>query len=477
MSKTMSEFLTENGAYERASFHMPGHKGRLLYRQGCIPDRMEELIKWDITEVPGADNLFQAEGIIRDIQSRYARLYQSKRSWILINGSSCGIIASILASVARGKKLIMARNCHKSAFHALAMGGLQPVYAYPELVEEYGISGAVPPLEIDRLLQENPDAEAVILPSPNYYGICSDIRKIAEIVHHYGKILIVDQAHGAHLKFFEQYATDRGMLPLSAETAGADLVINSTHKTLASFTQSAVLNLQSSRVDPAALEERLQWMQSTSPSYLLMASMDLNAKLLQEEGETRIHRWEEDLKEFYRKAEGVSGLSVMNTGGNMDLTKINLDFSALEITGAELEKKLLSAGIVPELVTGNIVMCMTGIGNQRSDYELLIQTLREIACEGEKSIRNVNQRYANSSKLAGFQPGEIFPVPEEKRRTKLNEAAGKICASSIIPYPPGIPLVCPGEKLTAEMIGYIQELRRMGEKVIGILEEEEIFTD
>ena len=216
-------------------------------------------------------------------QEKYASLYGADHSYLLINGTSGGLIASILASVKPGGKLIMARNCHKSVFNAAALGQITPVYAHPDHLQKLGITGAVQPEEIRRCLDEAPDAEAVILPSPNYYGICSDIEKIAAIVHEAGKILIVDQAHGAHLKFFHKFGYGDGM-PLAAEDAGADLVVGSIHKTLASFTQSAVLNLCSRRVDRYVLEDKLQAIQSTSPSYILMGSLDLNADLLLEHG-------------------------------------------------------------------------------------------------------------------------------------------------------------------------------------------------
>ena len=154
----------------------------------------------DITEIPGADNLFQTEGIIAETMAKYRALYEVEQSYLLINGSSGGLIAAILTAVSKGGKLVMARNCHKSIFNALQLGDITPIYAYPETLEAYGVLGGISADEIARCLDENPEAEAVILPSPNYYGICSDIRAIAKVTHDRGKVLIVDQAHGAHLK-------------------------------------------------------------------------------------------------------------------------------------------------------------------------------------------------------------------------------------------------------------------------------------
>ena len=286
----MREFLLQHACKDPVSFHMPGHKGAAIFRKYGYGEFLDNFVDCDVTEIPGADNLFQAEGIIMEAQKKYSRLYQVDHSYLQINGTSGGLIASVLATVKPGRKLIMARNCHKSVFNALMLGGIQPVYAQPELIKEHGIMGAVSPEEIERCIRENPDADAVILPSPNYYGICSDIRKIAEVAHRAGKILIVDQAHGAHLKFFHQLGFGDGM-PEAAEDCGADLVVNSIHKTLASLTQSAVLNLKSELVDRYVLEDKLQAIQSTSPSYILMSFLDINADLLADHGREAIGEW------------------------------------------------------------------------------------------------------------------------------------------------------------------------------------------
>ncbi|HJK36525.1 MAG TPA: aminotransferase class I/II-fold pyridoxal phosphate-dependent enzyme, partial [Methanocorpusculum sp.] len=282
-------FLLEHAENHPVSFHMPGHKGSAIYRRFGYEPFLTAIMDCDITEIPGADNLFQTEGILKAAQEEYAKLYGAKRSYLLINGTSGGVIAAVMAAVPKGKKLVMARNSHKAIFNSLVLAGVEPVYAYPEMIHEYGISGVITPEEIERCLAENPDAEAVILPSPNYYGICSDIQAIADVVHARGKVLIVDQAHGAHLKFFSDAGCEK--MPKSAEEQGADITVNSIHKTLASFTQSALLNLNSDRVDPYVLEDKLQMIQSTSPSYLLMASLDINADILKRHGPEVMTEW------------------------------------------------------------------------------------------------------------------------------------------------------------------------------------------
>ena len=461
-------FLTEHADKHTVSFHMPGHKGSAIYRKFGYTEFLEKMMDCDITEIIGADNLFQTEGILKAAQEEYAKLYGVKRAYMLVNGTSGGVIAAIMASVPKGGKLVMARNSHKAIYNALLLADIQPVYAYPEMIEEYGISGEITAEEITRCLDENPDASAVILPSPNYYGICSDIRKIAEIVHARGKILIVDQAHGAHLKFF----SDCGFsdMPQSAEEQGADIAVNSIHKTLASFTQSAALTFNSDLLDHYTLEDKLQMIQSTSPSYILMGSLDINADIIKNHKEEVFTAWHDALVYFYAEAENISGLAVIRDA-KLDFTKINLDMSAYGLSGAELEQMLMEKGIYAELTTGNILMCMTGIGNTKADMEKLLEALREIAAshllvEGKKQMPPAVLE-------ARF---ELCAVPAKKERIPLEMGAGRICASSIIPYPPGIPFICPGERITEEVITYIAALREAGEKVIGVNAEGEIVV-
>jgi lysine decarboxylase len=476
-STPIQDFLMNHARQNPISFHMPGHKGAAIYKRFGYGDFLENCMDCDVTEIIGADNLFQTEGILREAQDAYAALYDSKKSYLLINGSSGGIIAAISASVPKGRKLIMARNCHKSVFNALTLADIQPLYAYPELIREYGISGAVPPGEIEALLKNNADADAVILPSPNYYGICSDIEAIAKIVHRYNKILIVDQAHGAHLKMFSKFGV-KG-LPKSAEESGADIVINSIHKTLASFTQSALLNLNSDRISPYTVEDKLQCIESTSPSYILMASLDINAGILKDHGYELMKEWADHLNYFYEEAKRIEGLEFIDRAPGMDWTKINFSFGKLGIPGNELEKILLENNIFIELYTGDLVMCMTGIGNSRTDLEALLNALKEIGESRRKNNfaeKNPREKEKDQEQFPASKKSAVYDIPRNKIRVPLLEAEGLICASSVIPYPPGIPLVCPGEKFEKETLLYLKMLRENKEKVIGINELGEVIV-
>ncbi|QOX64648.1 aminotransferase class I/II-fold pyridoxal phosphate-dependent enzyme [Anoxybacterium hadale] len=486
---SIHDFLAQHSKKEAVSFHMPGHKGSLLYKRFGFDDFLGNIMNYDITEIPGADNLFQTEGAIKSVQDRYAALYGCKKSYLLVNGSSGGNIAAILASVGQGKQLIMARNCHKSVFNALTLGGIKPVYVYPETIGEYGISGAIEPAAVEKLIAENPDAEAVFITSPNYYGICSDIKSIAQIAHHSGKILIVDEAHGAHLQFSKA-------LPASALESGADLVINSTHKTLASLTQSAVLHCNSEIVDHYLLEDKLQCVQSTSPSYILMASLDINAKILERHRNVLMEEWVHNLDLFYRRISKIPGLKTMGQMEGLDWTKINFSLGALGISGAQLDHILMEEyNIFIELFTGDWVMAMSGIGNKSEDYDRLASALEAIAGKDHlyESNSSPNDSHASSIdydsanerndkkkgsgvRLTPPKQALMFDIPTQKKRVKLADSEGMICASSIIPYPPGIPLICPGERIEAEAIAYIQTMRELGEKVIGVNELGEVIV-
>jgi lysine decarboxylase len=488
MSVTTSihDFLVQHRNKDAVSFHMPGHKGSHLYRRFGFEDFLSGIMDYDITEITGADNLFQTEGVIKSVQDRYAALYGCKKSYLLINGSSGGNIAAILASVGKGKQLIMARNCHKSVFNALALGEIRPVYIYPDTIKEFGISGAVSPAAVEQSIAENPDAEAVFITSPNYYGICSDIKSIAQIAHRSGKVLIVDEAHGAHLQFSDA-------LPDSALQSGADLVINSTHKTLASLTQSAVLHCNSSLVDPYLLEDKLQCIQSTSPSYILMASLDINVKILEAHRNELMAEWIRNLDSFYRRITKIHGLKTMGQMKDLDWTKINFSLGELGISGAQLDHILMEEyNIFIELFTGDWVMAMSGIGNRFEDYDCLASALEEIVskaafyrgkeasdCSNVSSCCSSIGKEGIESKTSVLTPpkqAKMFEVPTQKKRVKLADCEGMICASSIIPYPPGIPLICPGERIEADAIAYIQAMRDLGEKVIGVNELGEVIV-
>ena len=413
----MLEFLVKHANNEKASFHMPGHKGAAFFERLGYGDQLSGIVDHDITEIPGADDLRHAEGIIKAITDSYQNLYGSKRSFISVNGSSALIMAAIVTSVKPGRKLLAAADCHISVRNGAALAGAETTYLdtqtiWPWQANDHGndtgsavlsapgslsglngdgadedglsIPAGISAQDVAKALDADPLLDAVILPSPNYFGVVSDIRSIADEVHARGKILIVDQAHGAHLKMFTGC---NGSLPLPAENCGADIVIVSTHKTMASFTQTAVSNIMSGDVDAEVYEKNLLMLESTSPSYILMESLAVNADIMENHGSDLAASWRGDLDWFYDEVRRVSGVRVLTRDLvkraaeriDFDDTKIVIDFSRLGMDGEQAEKLLMEKEIYPEFNTGSIVMCLTGIGNVRKDYELLLDALLEIS--------------------------------------------------------------------------------------------------
>ena len=476
---TTEKFLIEHGKSRAISFHMPGHKGSEFYVRNGHGEFLKHIMSCDITEIRGADNLFHANGILERTAEAYSNMYHVSKSYLLVNGTSGGILAAILGSVSRGGKLIMARNCHKSVYNALRMGNIKAEYVYPSIIDDINISGDVRVSGIEAAMKDAPDAEAVILPSPNYYGVCSNIKAIADVVHRENKILIVDQAHGAHLKMME----NTGSQPMSAETSGADIVINSTHKTLASFTQTAILNVNSERVNLHNIEDKLQMVESSSPSYLLMGSLDINRLIIEEQGEKLFEGWQHNIDWFYGEARQIPGIEILDMGELHDKTKINIDASDLGLTGIQLEEKLLEQGIYIELSTGNMVMCMTGIGTTYEHLNKLLIALRRIShnqreyINSNGSLNNRELRINRDEPVSTWnKKRDTWEVIGERELVNLGNATGCIAACNIVPYPPGVPLICQGEIIGQDDAEYLKYLNSCGNDILGLEKGNKVYV-
>ena len=497
------------------SFHMPGHKGRTaIYERTGYGDILRNVVTCDITEIPGADALFCPETTIRAVMDNYAEQYGAKHTELLVNGSSSGVISAVIGSVPVGGKLILGRNSHHSAFSALRLGGINPVYVRPKTDPRSGLVGEMLPSELRAACEANPDASAVLVASPNYYGMLSDIAALASVAHEYGMILIVDQAHGAHLRFFDRDAEDLAesgiRIPFprhSAEALGADIVINSTHKTLLSFTGSGIMNICTDNVDIPSVSDALRMIQTTSPSYILMASLDINERIMRKYGSRIVKAWREDLTTFYRRALRIPGLSIaglrpedaemvstrtaaqadgtgaaaspQDTGcsfpmyfnrSGLDMTKINISMASAGISGARLERELRTRGIIAEMVHGDYVMLMSGAGNRSSDYSRLLDVLWELSdsygvVDKSPGVRRQDPRTVDDFAL------DVTTVPFETEYVPLYSADGKVLGDPVIIYPPGTPVACPGEILTVDVISFISDAIGRGEKVTGVDDE------
>ena len=440
METDFLDYLDTHETLEKASFHMPGHKGqaffaRVFSEMACEMEGTEGMEgaegrassgsgnagleglfspAHDITEIPGADDLRHPEGIIKSIEDLYQDLYGSDRSYISVNGSSALIMAAVKTCVREGHKLVAGSNSHISVRNGAKLAGAELVTIEPEVMDGSSkVPCGISPEKVQKALEEDRDADTVLITSPNYFGMMSDIRKIADITHDAGKILIVDEAHGAHLKFFD--AGQAGDQSSAAEDLGADIVIVSTHKTLCSFTQTAVANLfvrdgigtGAGGFDPEKFREELLMLESTSPSYILMESLAVNALVMKRLGKKLIEAWKADLDWFYEEAGPLERIRVLDTPLLKDRSKIVIDFSGAGLNGDEAQEELIKRGIYPEFVSGNIVMFLTGIGNVRADYELLISAIREMESAAGGVSRECSSEKEGSRAERLVSPGEI----------------------------------------------------------------------
>lgn len=460
--------IKEYSCSNSVAFHMPGHKlGK------SIPQELaENLIHMDLTEIPGTDNLHYPEGPIQEAQELAACAFGADKTFFLVNGSTAGVQAMIMAICKPGTKLIVNRDCHKSVINGMILGSVTPVYIKPTFIEEFGIPSAIDAACIESILRENPDAAGVLITRPNYYGICSDICEIAKIVHSHGKILAVDEAHGAHLKF-------NSKLPVCAMDGGADICVQSAHKTLPALTQAAYLHVKGNRVDIDRLKFYLSALQTSSPSYILMTSLDAARQMMQSSGPELLESLLKNIDTF-KKSVRKSGLEILNGKcvklGNHDDTRLVINVKSLGKTGYEVDKLLRSKfNIQVEMADFNNIVCISTVADACEDFEKLGSALMEIS-----------SNFKNNAPLADIYIANI-KIPQtaidlknvcnmEGRYIKLKEAAGMISKSIITPYPPGVPVVCPGEIIDEEAILYIKDVVNAGGVVNGLTKDMEIFV-
>lgn len=441
-------------------FHMPGHKRNPAV--DYIP------VDIDITEIEGFDNLHHAEGVIQKAQERAARLYGSEESFFLVNGSTAGILAAVSAAVPAGKKLLLARNCHKSAYHAAFLRNLQVTYMYPDIITPYGICGGITPDKVLQELRKQPDIQAVFLTSPTYEGMVSNIEKIADIVHRSGRILIVDEAHGAHFGIAGEG------FPEGAVTKGADIVIQSLHKTLPSMTQTAILHVQGERVDRRRLRRYLQIYQTSSPSYVFMAGMDSCIRLLEEKGQSLFRQYRKYLASFYQEAVRLKHLHVLRPQeiegrygvDRMDCSKICI----FTDSGTDLYKQLLDKyHLQMEMTAGNYVLAMTSVMDRPEGFRRLLEALREIddRMDGESFGSSFNTLRIPETGRADVVMTAAEAEDKEWQVIPLKDSCQRVTKEYRYVYPPGVPVLVPGERITEEVIELLQYYKAAGLNVLG----------
>ena len=488
MKRNLFEELKTYGESDFYPFHMPGHKRNP--DSGFLP----EMYKIDITEIDGFDNLHHAEGIIKNAQEKAASLYHSKETFYLINGSTVGILTSIAALSDRGKKLIMARNCHKAVYHGAFLNQLETEYIYPKMIEEFGISDGITAQQVEDKIQEIilregiSDEQAgkliagIVVTSPTYDGILSDVNSIVKIAHNYGIPVIVDQAHGAHFGFHSAF-------PENAVSDGADLVIHSTHKTLPAPTQTALLHYNSLLVSLETVKKYLRIYQSSSPSYVLMAGIDSCMDFVKREGQERLEQLLISRKELSERSKELKKMkiypSMLERGINgHDINKIFfqgteepgrllISVRGSGFTGQQLYDVLRETyHLQMEMCASDYVIAILSMMDRKEGFDRLWKALSETDKLLTNTEKNTKEEKTQFPEYCHFQPDAVLKISDaymaEEESVPLREAKGRIVSEFVNLYPPGIPLLVPGEKIDDKMIPMIEAYLHNGYAVQGI---------
>ncbi len=453
--EAVSRFQLEDPAY----FRIPGHRFANGADEKALELLGEKAFSADLTEAEGLDDLHHPEGAILRAQLLAAELFGADRTWFLVNGTTCGNETMILSAVGEGDKILVPRNAHKSVLMGLVLSGAEPVWVSPEYVSDFGIGGSLSPAAVEKRLEEEPECRAVFAVSPTYEGVCSDLKSIAEIAHKRNIPLLVDEAHGSHLYFSD-------LLPEGAIASGADMCSQSTHKTIGSLTQSSMLHLKSRLIDPDRVDKCLKLVMSTSPSYLLMASLDGARHQLAVNGHSLI-RHAAELAEYVRSGlRRIENADILERGEGIfahDPLRVVFSLKRAGLSGFRLQDLLYDRYRVSTELADmfNVTAVMTW-GNNRADADRLIRAAEELAKDAEEVKEKIPQTGISFLPLPPvcIRPRQAFF--SEKETVFWEEACGRIAGESIILYPPGIPLVNPGERITKEVYETACEYRRKG---------------
>ncbi|MES2201340.1 MAG: aminotransferase class I/II-fold pyridoxal phosphate-dependent enzyme [candidate division FCPU426 bacterium] len=453
----------------KVSFHTPGHKHGSAIPAAFRRFAGDAVFDMDLTLLAEVDSLHDPISVIRDAQTLAAQAYGADAAFFLVNGSTAGNQTMILATCRPGDQVIIPRNCHQSVLSGVLLAGCEPVFMRPEVNPELGIYTNVTVGEVELALRRCPKAKAVLVTSPTYHGIAADVKRIAKMVHAHGIPLLVDEAHGPHFKFHSE-------LPRSAMDCGADLCVQSTHKILAGMTQASLLLVRSKNIDLSRVSRMLKILTTTSPSYILMSSIDMARRQMALEGSRLLSRALRLARKAREEINDIAGLrcfgrEVIGLAGihDLDETKLTVAVGGLGMSGYEVALILNKRfNIQVEYADLFSVFLLVSFGN--TDYE--IRKLRD-------AFRYVAHKAAGRRKrpapfrwgLPAFQPRPAMNPRKAlfsgTQRLPTQKAIGRIAAESMAPYPPGIPLIVPGERITKEAIDYLLMVKDAGARIQG----------
>ena len=452
-------------------FHTPGHKMGKGAPAGLKELLGSRALAMDLTVIPGLGDLFDRQGPIQDAQNLAAVLYGADASYFLVNGTTGGVYAMMLAAVGPGDKIILPRNVHRSVLGGLILSGAMPVFVQPEVDPVLQISMNVEAAAMERAIEAHPDAKAVLLVNPTYYGVVTDVKRIVDFAHKRSLPVLVDEAHGPHLHFSP-------LLPLSSLDAGADIVVQSTHKLLGSLSQTSLLHCRDGKISRQRLETMLQLVQSSSPNYLLLASLEAAVAQMADAGAVLTERSRRLAEETRRQINQISGLTCfglekVGTPGvfGLDATKLTVTVHELGVNGNDAALWLRrETGVQAELADWRNMLFLVTLGDDEASVGGLSEALTRLA-----AAPSTYPRRRTSEGVECLIPQVIAPqllTPREAvfsfcERIDFQASGGRICAETVVSYPPGIPLLMPGERIMPEMVAYCRAARKQGFTILG----------
>lgn len=461
------EALKRHAEQNWIPFHVPGHKQRAVWNDDDADARFRPMLPIDLTELSDTDDLHQPEGVIAEAEKLAAECFGADETCLLVGGSTAGNLAMILAVCQPGDLVLVQRNSHKSVIHGLMLAGARAVFLAPELETASGLAVAPSVQTVRAGLERYPEAKALLITNPNYYGLSSELSAIVDCAHDRGVPVLVDEAHGAH---FGRH----GEFPASALQAGADIVVQSAHKMLASLTMGALLHMQGRLIDRSAVRQMLRMVQSSSPSYPIMASLDLARRQLHTEKE---RMFENALRTAGYVREQLATMPIRAVAPRPPVGLDPLKLTLYDETGAwdgyRLRDELEKRGCMAEMADYRHVVLAFGPGTVPEDGYALVRALNDIA-ERLQPAGRADERFSPSPSrpepvAADFvsEPVAFSRRPMETEKIPLEEAAGRLAGEWIIPYPPGIPLLYPGERITQETIAELRKWQKRGAKFQG----------
>lgn len=455
-----SDLLLALQAYAKSGvypFHMPGHKRNSALLGNALPYSL------DITEIDGFDDLHAPNGILKELHTRLARLYRADAAFALVNGSTCGILAGIASVCRQGDSILLARNCHKSVYNAVELLGLRPVYIQPSLDPATGIAGSITPESVEAALETHGDIRLVVVTSPTYDGVISDVRSITQCAHKRNIPLLVDAAHGAHLAFTAQKAN-------CAVAAGADIVILSLHKTLPALTQCAAACIGGGRVSPAVFAQKLSVFETSSPSYVLLASISACVRFLEENAETAFEAFYARLGKFSARCRALTHLSVLCKGQDtlgshpaffdFDAGKLPILTAHTDIDGIKLLERLRrDFSIEGEMAALSHALCMATVCDTDEGFFRLADAL----CAIDRTLQESSE--APSFQTPALPKIRLSPcdaVLHMGNSLPLRDCIGKVSAETVWFYPPGVPVLVAGEEIDRNTVQLLESAARHG---------------